>query len=543
MPLDDAKSIRKHFDCLKGDRATWESLWQEVSDHGLARRSFNQGNWIPSGRGKRTRNIYDNTMMVANELLASGLHNILTPTATRWLHVEPEDPEVLESAEAADWFAAAEERLVRDIERYESGFHTAMSEVYPDIAAFGNGALATLWDGGLVYQSMPLTETYVEEDSYGRVNRIYRDFELTAAQVIEKFGEVNAPERARAAYYRGEITQRTRILQALVPNPAYSPSTKFGRNSLQITSWFIDYETSKEILRESFRELPIAFARWNKDSDELYGRGSGVQALSDQRMLNKMNWTTLRGAEKAIDPPMLLPDNGFVTQLDLSPGGYSFYRATTVDQIRELYTRSGEGVDLGVQLSDRRQTNIRAAYHYELLQLIQDPRMSATQVLEISARVQQILSPAAARLQSELLEPVVSRSFREELRHPGSLPPVPAILAGVNVRFRYVSPVQRAQRASEARAAVEAINATMQIGQLDPRAFDPIDTEALTRFFFAAYGVSPHLLRTSAEVKQLQQGRAQLQQQREQQSTIQGMAEAAGKAAPALQAIQGGKAA
>lgn len=543
MPLDDAKSIRKHFDGLKGERGTWESLWQEVSDHGLGRRSFTGMPYTPGGRGKRTRNIYDNTMMVANEMLAAGLHNILTPTATRWVHVEPADPRVLQLEGAADWYADAEEILVREVERYESGFHVQVAGTYADISAFGNGGLSTLWDSafGLVFQGAPLSETYVEEDSYGRVNRIYRDLQLTAAQIIEKFGPDKAPERVRADYEKGNLDNRHGVLQALIPNPAYTPHTRFGVGAHAITSWYID-EKGGLIDKETFREMPTAFARVDKDSDESYGRGRGVQAISDQRMLNKMSWTTLRAAEKAIDPPMLVPDNGYITQLDLSPGGHTVYRATTPEGIRELYTRPGQNVDLGVQLLQQRQTNIRAAYHYELLQLIQDPRMSATQVLEISARVQQILSPMAAVLQSELLQPTVTRAFMTLLRNR-RFPPTPIALAAGGVRFRYVSPVQRAQRAAEARNALDALNAAIQLAQIDPRALDPVDSEQMTRFFFQAFGVAPNLMRTPQAVQKLQQGRAALQEQREMRETAMQAAEGAGKLAPIVTALSGARAA
>jgi hypothetical protein len=537
MPLNDAATIAKHFASVKDARATWETLFQEVADYGLARRGGFTEERRPEGRGKRTRHVYDNTTMVANELYANGIHTILTPTGTRWVHVEPEDESLLDDAEVSDWFEASEEVLVRAIERHDSGFHDQISETYADVGAFGNGALATMYeeDFGLCFQALPLSETYIEEDSYGRVTRVYRFFELSVAQVMEKFGK-DAPDTVRKKYAQGKLGDMVRVLHAILPNPVYAPHTRFGAGAHAFKGWFIDYDRKKEIRVERFFEMPVAFGRLMKDSDELYARGPGIQSNSDQRMIHKMKVTTLRGAEKAIDPPMLFPDAGFVTTVDYSPGGHTIYRAATPDGIRELYTRPGQNVDLGIQLVEHTQANIRAAYHYELLQLIQDPRMTATQVLEISARIQQILAPEMARLQSSLLEPTVSRAFALLLRN-GHFPPVPASLIGTAPRFRYVTPVQRAQQVGEARAELEAFNAVLQAAQLDPRAVDAINLEERTRFLYKAFGVTPYLLRSREEVAALRAGRARLQQEREQQEQAMALAEALGKGGPGIKAL------
>lgn len=536
MPLDNPEKILKHFDVVKANRSTFESIWDEVCDFGLARRSFQGSRNLPQGRGKRTRLLYDNSMMVANELWAAGFHNLLTPTALQWVHLEPEDEHLLDLPEVSDWYERAETILVEQIERHESGFHDQISEVYADIGAFGNGALSVMYDDGLYFQAMPLAEVYLEEDARGRIIRLFRDFEPTAAQAMELFGD-DAPRAAREHYDKGNLGERVRVVQALLPNPSYAPLARYGPALHRIESWFLAYQDRRTrgglIRKEFFRELPIAFGRLAKDSDELYARGPGVQAISDQRMLNKMKFTVLRGAEKAIDPPMLYPDGGFVTQVDLSPGGKTIYRATSPERIRPLYDRASQNVELGVEVMQHTQVNIRAAYHYELLQMIQDPRMSATQVLEISGRLQQILSPEAGRLQSSLLEPTVSRSFRLLLRNR-RFPPVPPILAGTRVRFRYVSPVQRAQRVSEARAALEALQATLQFAQFDPRALDPINTEEHIRFFYDAYGVTPYLLRPREEVAALRDARARREAQMDQRDVDSERADQIGKALPAI---------
>lgn len=522
--MKSSKDLKRYFESLKTDRSTWEQLWQEVADWGLARRTFIRP-VTQTGEGKRTRFVFDNTMMVANDLLASGLHNLLTNTSNRWFHLEPDDLRILQIPGVADWFAVAEDALFRQIERPEAGFHPQIAECYNDLSAFGNCAFATLrlrgnarTPEGLWFQALPLAETYVDEGPDGRVQSIFRHWRYTPAQFRARWPE-GTNDRVDAQFKMRHTERNIEILQAFVPNEIYEEGTRFGPTASRVRSVTMMMEDALEIETKYFQEMPIAFARWNLDPGELYARGPGVQALSDQRMLNAMRKTTLEGAEKGVDPPLLVPDNGVVTQLDISPGGLSVYRAATQDPVRELYTRAGTGADLGVDMMRDIQANVRAAHHYDLLSIIQDPRMSATQVLEISTRTQQILAPRLGRVQSDLLEPIIDRSFNIGLR-AGWIPRPPDGLRGTRVNVRYVSQIQRAQRANEAQALLNALNSVVQLGQVEPSIFDTLEPDRIARFFFEAWGVPQELLRTPQQVQAMRQARAQQQAQQEQQQLM-----------------------
>jgi hypothetical protein len=541
MALETPRDIKRHFDSLKADRSTWESLWDEVADYGLARRSFTN-TMTEQGEGKRTSALYDNTMMVGNDLLASGLHNLLTSTANRWFHIEPVDRQLLKVQEFADWFAMAEEILAMDLGDPDAGFHPQIAEVYNDIAAFGNAAISTMKKsgGGLWFQAMPLSETYIDEGPDARINMIFRYYRLTALQFRSRYGETgddSIDHKIEAMLKQSNAGRSVEVLQSLIPNPIFDDKVSFGPRAHRITSKTIHYQSEREIETANFREMPIAFARWNKDPGELYARGPGIQALSDSRMLQEMGRTTLSGAQKAVDPPMMVPDNGFITQLDMSPAGLTVYRAGTQDPVRPLYERGMVNPDLGVEMMRHVQTNVRNAYHYDLLQMIQDPRMTATQVLEISSRAQQILSPIIGRIQTELLQPLLNRAFSLEMRSANRFPPLPRGLGGQGYRIRFVSPIQRAQRSNEAQALLQAMNSVIQLGQIEPSALDTLDSDRIARFLFSAWGVPPELLRDPQRVVEIRRARAQQQARIEQFGM---MTEGAKAAAPLVKAIGSG---
>lgn len=540
MPLKTAQSIKKQYERLKSDRSTWESIWQEVADYGLARRTTFTQEATKQGSGKQTQSVYDNTMMVSNDMLASGLHNLLTSPSLRWFHLEPENLALLEDQEAVDWFAQNEEIMATEISRPGAGFHPEIHEVYNDVAAFGNAALSIIRapGEGLFFQAMPLTETVVDVGADGTINTVFRCFKWTSMQFRERFGE-GVSKRMDEMWKADKLDHDIKLLQCIMPNELYKGSKRFGVQSKRWKSMVLDLDGVKILEETYFNENPIVFARWNKDPGEIYARGPGVQALSEARMLNEMAKTTIQAAQKAVSPPLLVPDNGIVTQLDMSPDGLTVYRAGTQDPVRELYTRTGQNPDLGVELIQNIQTKVRAAYHFELLQIMQDPRMSATQVLELSGRAQQILGPLMGRLQTELLEPVLERCF-SILERMGRITPPPSSVAGQPIRVRFVSPVQRSQRATEAQSLLNAMNTVLQMAQAEPTVMDKLDPDRHAEFLYDAWGVPPELLRTQEFVDQMRQARAQQQQQQEQQQQAAQIAESVGKAAPALQLLQGG---
>ena len=103
-----------------------------------------------------------------------------------------------------------------------------------------------------------------------------------------------------------------------------------NKKNMDYISCHIHQETGA-ILRESgFMEFPYVVPRYLKSSsNEIYGRSPAMNALPDVKMLNTMSKTTIKAAQKQIDPPLMVPDDGFILPVRTVPGGLNFYRAGT----------------------------------------------------------------------------------------------------------------------------------------------------------------------------------------------------------------------
>jgi hypothetical protein len=122
---------------------------------------------------------------------------------------------------------------------------------------------------------------------------------------------------------------------------------------------------------------------------------------------------------------------------------------------------------------------INDAFLVSLFQiLVESPRMTATEVLERTREKSMLLAPTMARLQGELLGPMIERELDLMIR-AGQLAPMPMELVEARGEYHveYDSPLSRAMRAEEAAGMArwtETLLSAAQITQ-DPSALDWVE--------------------------------------------------------------------
>ena len=158
------------------------------------------------------------------------------------------------------------------------------------------------------------------------------------------------------------------------------------------------------------RDSPYMAPRYTKSSFEIgYGRSPAMTALADIKMLNKMSEVTIRAAQKQVDPPLLVPDDGFMLPVRTVPGGLNFYRSGTRDRIEPL--NIGANNPLGLNMEEQRRGAIRAVFYVDQLILGTGPQMTATEVVQRTEEKMRLLGPLTGRLSQELLQPLITRVY------------------------------------------------------------------------------------------------------------------------------------
>jgi len=161
--------------------------------------------------------------------------------------------------------------------------------------------------------------------------------------------------------------------------------------------------------------------------------------------------------------------------------------------------------------------------------------MSATEAQIRYERLQLNMSSTLGHIKSDILDPLIERSFNMLVRD-GQLPDPPqAVLEGDQaLDIVYLGPLARAQRADGVIAIERTMNAAAQVAEVFPDALDVIDAPDAIRQIGFKLNAPASMLRDEKEVKVIQDKRAE-EMERQQEAMI---AEQEGKAEQAIGAGQ-----
>lgn len=496
---------------LKKDRANWDDHWQDIADYVYPKRADFTTERSPGE--KRMSKIFDSTPIHAAELLASGFHGMLTNPATTWFDLLMADPKLNDDENVRQWLREVRDIMFEEINDPKAGFSTAMHEVYMDFDTF---CTAILFIGersdrsGIQFNARSLTESYIAENADGYVDTLYRTWKWSIRQALDKWDVSLLSEKTQKLVEKGKLDGMIEILHVIMPRKKRDVTRKDSAN-LPVTSIFIEVKAKHIIEEKGYHEQPFMAPRFAKStSGEVYGRGPGTTTLPDVKMLNAMMRTTIKAAQKVVDPPLFAEDDSIIGVLRSVPAGINYYRRGSSPP--EPFQTKGR-IDLGEAMMNSVRARIREAFFVDQLQLQQGPQMTATEVLQRTEEKLRLMGPVLGRLQTELLGPMIDRIFALLFRQ-GKFPTPPEALSNKNIKIEYESPISRAQKQLEAGGILRTFDIMSVMIQSDPSIMDNFDGDAAFKHIgIDLHGIDPKLFRKKDDVKALRQQRADAQRQ------------------------------
>ena len=524
---EKAKILLSRFDRLKTQRQNWESHWQEVADYMQPRKA--DVTKTRSKGDKRTELIFDSSPLQSVELLSASLHGMLTNPSTPWFSLKFKSEGMEGEDEAKEWLESATEVMYSAFN--QSNFQQEIFELYHDLITFGTAAMFIEEDDedNIKFSTRHINEIYISENDKGRIDTVFRKFKISARAAIQKFGSVSTNI---AVIAKKDPYEEVEILHAVYPRADFNPK-KQDKENMKFESVYLDADSGDELSVSGFREFPFVVPRYLKASHEIYGRSPAMTALPDVKMLNEMSKTIIKSAQKQVDPPLLVPDDGFMLPVRTVPGGLNFYRAGTRDRIEPL--NIGANNTLGLNMEEQRRNSIRNAFYVNQLMMQDGPQMTATEVIQRNEEKMRLLGPVLGRLQSELLKPLIDRAFAILMRR-NLFAQAPDFLSGQEIEIEYVSPLAKAQKSTELQSIMRAIEIMGSLSNVAP-VFDHINMDKLVRHLTSIVGVPQKILKPQAELNAERQQAAQQQEQMQQMQQVQQLAEAGGKVAPLAKAL------
>lgn len=533
-----AAEVIRLWDTLNGERTTTLAHWQECSDLICPDRADYVTHRSPGV--KRMTKVFDGTAILANQQLASGLHGLLTSPTLRWFGLKAEDDRTNADPACAAWLDAATNTMYTLFNGARHNFASQSNELYLDLSCIGTAAMAVLENPRIdvLFSTRAMRECCIAENDEDRVDTLARRWRWTARQAIARWGNQAGEKVVRASadkpdthFWFLHLVRPRKLRNALRSEASHKA----------FESVYVSMEDKAAISVGGFDEFPYLVPRFSKNSGEVYGRSPGMTALPDIKMLQEMVKVLLMSAQKKVDPPVNVPDDGYLMPINTTPGGRNFYRAGSKDKVEPIET--GGDIQLGIDMVNQVRTAVNRAFYTDWLLMPSDPSdpaaagkgVTATYTLQQRDEKMRLLSPMLARMESEFLGPLIDRTFAILWRRSKALrfgpdspftPPPPA-LSGKRLRVEYVSPIAVAQKSSQLDSISRVVQTALLLAQVDPTTPKVLDPEAILRLVANDLATPSAILRTPQQVADQKQQDAQAAAAQQNQEALANVAGAA----------------
>lgn len=507
------EQFNRRLGSLKTERASFIEHWRELSDYILPR----QSRFVVTDRNRGDRKnskIVDNTATLAVRTLASGMMSGITSPARPWFQLRTPDPGLNESKQVKLWLDLVRTRMQEVFLR--SNLYTTLPLTYADLGVFGSNAFAVLEDDEDVIRCYPYPiGSYMLGTSYrGNVDTCYREFQLTVIQMVKQFGIENVSESVKNLYERGNKDAWIDVIHVVEPNDEFDerrPASKYKRFR---SVYYEPGDNRDRLLREAgFDDFPLMAPRWALTGEDIYGHSPAMDALGDIKALQLEQRRKAQAIDKLVNPPMTAPSSlrnqrasllpGDVTYVDVAQGQQGFTPTYQINpRIQELMMDIQEN-----------QGRIRRAFFEDLFLMIANDSRSNITAREIQERHEEkllMLGPVLERLNDELLDPLIDRTFNIMMK-VGMVPPPPRELEGMDLSVEYISVMAQAMKM----VGISSIERTMafagQMAQANPQVLDKLDFDQALDEYSAMVGAPPSIIKDDKEVAAARAQRAQQQ--------------------------------
>ncbi len=515
----------KRLAMLKNERSSWESGWKELSEYILPMRSKFFADDKNKG-DRRNNKIINNNATLASRTLASGMVSGITSPARPWFQLTTQGQQAMEFGPVKAWLYDVTERMRAIF--LKSNLYQVLPTIYMEMGVFGTGAMSVEEDDKEVvrFDAFTVGQYYLANGSRGQVDTFYREFQMTVGQLVEKFGRDKCSDQVQNHWDQGKRDHWIECVQAIEPNKSRD-ITRGGSKNMPFLS--ITYEKSappdKLLEEKGFFEFPIMAPRWDPLPEDCYGSGPGRISIGDVKALQLYERRSAELVDRGSNPPLQAPSSLRGQPSSMLPGGITYVDAVSgQNQIAPIYEPNARWlapIQAKIQLHENR---IREAFFADLFLMISqlESVRTATEIAERKEEKMLMLGPVLERINDELLDPLIDRTFNIMLRQSMPiwqgvidgeplLPPPPEELGNVELKVEYVSILAQAQKAIGVTSMERFASFVGNLAGVSPEVLDKMDADQLVDEYGSAIGVVPTVVRGDEDVAQIRQAKAQAQ--------------------------------
>lgn len=504
----DATIIRKRYNFEVEYRKTLENTFQVIEKMVVPfRGEFFKPMNVEHEVDWRRREIFDSTAIDSCQTLAASMQGSLTSPSVKWFALQFRKQVLKQSNAASRWLEDCDDIVYDTLQ--DSNFNVEASEFYLDMSSYGSGIIVEDGKGedyesnwqGIEFNASPIVDSYFEEDDEGQVYNFYRRLKWTPIQIMSRFGENKCPQWVIDGSNKNP-NEKVELIYCIYTRPENKDADISGALPVEQRPFgckFVFHKDAAQIGPTGGKyEMPAFVGRWKKVSGSKWGHSPAFVCLSDILTLNELTEQTLEALGKVVDPSTIVTQRGLLSDLDLGRGGLTVAKSKEDIWAYESKAR----FDVGELKIERLQASIRRAFFVDQLELKDSPAMTATEAQIRYELMQRLLGPTLGRLQSDFLDPMISRTFNI-LARAGKLPEPPQIVLDEESEYdvMYTGPLARAQRSQTVQSIQQYMGNIAMMAELFPEVRDIPDVDTMTREIARLNGVPARMNKDENVVK------------------------------------------
>jgi len=503
--------INKRYKALKDKRKDWLEICKEVTKYILPTR----GHYDDSNSEDVLQTEFNDKAVEYAENLASMFMSGITSPSRPWLRLIIEDQEMMDWSPAKTWLSEVE-RIVANAFR-SGNFYSEIYNAYQDIVCHGVVCTSVYRDtragrvGRPVFSTYQPGEYYADVDEYGVVSIVYREIWMSAYMVYRRWPET-CSQRTKELF-KDNPYKRIKIIHVAEPRKERD-RTKIDRANKPIASYWWEHGEDKLLAEGGFDLMPYQIARWNANNGAVYSVGLGWRALKEAKAMNILEYLAAYGVNKALNPPVLVPENNMYGSVNNAPGGINYYSGNVHEkQVYPLQTITAD-LQAAMVYMDRWDAVLKAIFKNDLfIFMMNNPGVTATEIASRNDEKLLLLAPVLERINTEMLTPMVDTTISMLMRE-GFLPPPPPDLVGMEIKPQFVGVLAQAQLQHNTQAIDKIIGISQSIANAGyPQIYDKIDFEQGVDIESIILGAPPGVIRPDDQVQQIREQRAEAERQ------------------------------
>jgi len=508
--------FNKRLEALRSERSSFIPLWRELSDYHLAHR----GRFLTSDRNKgykRNTKQINNTSRMSARTLASGMMSGITSPARPWFRLGAGESSLDDIQAVKTWLHEVQQIMYKVFSH--SNVYNSLHQLYAELGVFGTAAMGVYHDFENVIWCKPYTvgSYMIGLNAQNISDTFYREYEISVAQCIKQFGIDNVSDSVKQLWEKGNTEAWIKIVHAVEPNDDRDNISPLARNKAYRSVYYEKSAGTKEgqskFLRESgFDDFPVLTPRWDVTAEDIYATDCpGITALGDTKALQLAERRKYQAIDKMVNPPLQGPSSlkNKLNGNTVGPNDIVWHEQSS-EGLRSIYDFRPDLGALNNEILNVEDRVKRGFYEDLFLMLANTDRrqITAREVAEKHEEKLLMLGPVLERLHTELLDPLIDRTFNI-LQQNGVLPPPPPELQNRDLNVEYVSVLAQAQRLVATGAVDRLVGFVGQASQLWPEARHKVNINQGIDEYAESLGVDPALVRSDDEVAVMMQADAQ----------------------------------